>query len=235
MSLLITLSYYFIDMKLIDKQHKIYLLDEENFDFPTLEMMQDDLVAIGGDFHPQRLLNAYENGLFPWFIDENNHIHWYSPQKRMVLLPEEFNVSKSLKRTIKNKNFVIKSNENFEEVIKNCANIKRKHEDETWISDEFIHAYTNLFHLNIAFSIECYLDEKLVGGLYGVLVNGIFCGESMFSLVPNASKVAFYHLCQQANSNGIKLIDCQVYNDHLASLGAREISREFYFKYLKKG
>jgi len=220
-------------MKLIDKQHKIYLLDEENFDFPSLEMMKDDLVAVGGDFHPQRILNAYENGLFPWFIDENNHIHWYSPQKRMVLFPDEFKVSKSLKRTIKNKNFVIKSNENFEKVIQNCADIKRKHEDETWISDEFIQAYTNLFTLNIAFSIECYLEDRLVGGLYGLLIDDIFCGESMFSLEPNASKVAFYHLCQQAKDNGIKLIDCQVYNEHLASLGAKEISRESYFNYLK--
>lgn len=220
-------------MKILDKQHGIYLLDKVNFNFPTLDVMIDDLVAIGGDFHPKRLINAYKEGLFPWFIDENNHIHWYSPQKRMVLYPSEFKTSKSLKRVIKNKNFVIKSNENFEEVIKNCANIKRTHEDDTWISDEFIQAYTNLFHLGYAYSIECYHQERLVGGLYGVLVNDIFCGESMFSLEKDASKVAFYHLCQQAEQNGIKLIDCQVYNDHLASLGAREISRENYFKILK--
>lgn len=220
-------------MKLIDKKHKIYLLDEEKFDFPTLNMMNDDLVAIGGDFHPQRLLNAYENGIFPWFIDDLGYIHWFSPQKRMVLYPENFKVSKSLRKSITNKGFVVKSNENFEEVIKSCAKIKRKHEDGTWISKEFIKAYTNLYELDIAFSIECYLKDELVGGLYGVLIGDIFCGESMFSLVPDASKVAFYHLCQQAKQNGIKIIDCQVYNDHLASLGAFEITRNEYFNLLK--
>ncbi|MCT7638255.1 leucyl/phenylalanyl-tRNA--protein transferase [Aliarcobacter butzleri] len=220
-------------MKLIDKKHKIYLLDEEKFDFPTLNMMNDDLVAIGGDFHPQRLLNAYENGIFPWFIDDLGYIHWFSPQKRMVLYPENFKVSKSLKKSITNKGFVVKSNENFKEVIKSCAKIKRKHENGTWISEEFIKAYTNLHKLDIAFSIECYLKDELVGGLYGVLIGDIFCGESMFSLVPDASKVAFYHLCQQAKQNGIKIIDCQVYNDHLASLGAFEITRNEYFNLLK--
>ncbi|MCT7580467.1 leucyl/phenylalanyl-tRNA--protein transferase [Aliarcobacter butzleri] len=220
-------------MKLIDKKHKIYLLDEDKFDFPTLNMMNDDLVAIGGDFHPQRLLNAYENAIFPWFIDDLGYIHWFSPQKRMVLYPENFKVSKSLKKSITNKGFIVKSNENFEEVIKSCAKIKRKHEDSTWISEEFIKAYTNLHELDIAFSIECYLKDELVGGLYGVLIGDIFCGESMFSLVPDASKVAFYHLCQQAKQNGIKIIDCQVYNDHLASLGAFEITRNEYFNLLK--
>ncbi|MCT7617586.1 leucyl/phenylalanyl-tRNA--protein transferase [Aliarcobacter butzleri] len=221
-------------MKLIDKKHKIYLLDEEKFDFPTLNMMNDDLVAIGGDFHPQRLLNAYENGIFPWFIDDLGYIHWFSPQKRMVLYPENFKVSKSLRKSITNKGFIVKSNENFEEVIKSCAKIKRKHEDGTWISEEFIKAYTNLHKLDIAFSIECYLKDELVGGLYGVLIGDIFCGESMFSLVPDASKVAFYHLCQQAKENGIKIIDCQVYNGHLASLGAFEITRNEYFNLLKE-
>lgn len=219
-------------MEILDKKLKIYLLEENNFNFPTQAMMNDDLVAIGGDFHPQRIINAYKNGIFPWFIDELNYIHWYSPKKRMVLFPHEFKLSKSLKRVINNKGFTIKSNERFEEVIKSCANIKRKHEDSTWISEEFIQAYTNLFHLDYAFSIECYLEEKLVGGLYGLLIGNIFCGESMFSKEKDASKVAFYYLCKQAKENGIKLIDCQVHNDHLASLGAKEISREEYFKFL---
>jgi leucyl/phenylalanyl-tRNA---protein transferase len=220
-------------MELLDTDEKVYLLEENNFIFPSLEMMNNDLVAIGGDFHPQRLLNAYKSGIFPWFIDENHYIHWYSPNKRMILYPEDFKLSKSLKKSIKNKGFVIKSNENFEEVIKNCANVKRKHEDETWISDEFIQAYTNLFELGYAFSIECYLEDKLVGGLYGLLINDIFCGESMFAKVNDASKVAFYHLCNQAKTNGIKMIDCQVYNDHLASLGAKEINRKEYFEILE--
>ena len=220
-------------MELLDEDEKIYLLDEDDFSFPSLSMMNNDLVAIGGDFHPQRLINAYKSGLFPWFIDENNYIHWYSPKKRMVLYPEEFKVSKSLKKSIKNKGFVIKSNENFNKIIKNCANIKRKHEDDTWISQEFIQAYSNLFELGFAFSIECYLEDELVGGLYGLLIDDVFCGESMFSKVSDASKVAFYHLCMQSKQNGIKIIDCQVHNEHLASLGAREINREEYFKILK--
>jgi len=221
-------------MELLDKQQKIYLLDDDNFNFPSLDMLKGDLSAIGGDFHPQRIINAYKNGMFPWFIDEYNYIHWYSPQKRMVLYPDNFKLSKSLKRTIKNKNFVIKSNENFEEVIKRCANIKRKNEDDTWISQEFIQAYTNLYNHGYAYSIECYLDDELVGGLYGLIIDDIFCGESMFSDVKDASKVAFYHLCKQSKQNGITLIDCQVHNDHLASLGAKEIPREQYYKLLEK-
>ncbi|RXK13937.1 leucyl/phenylalanyl-tRNA--protein transferase [Halarcobacter mediterraneus] len=220
-------------MKLLEPIEKIYLLEENSFDFPTLDMMNNDLVAIGGDFHPQRLINAYENGLFPWFIDEYNHIHWFSPQKRMILYPHEFKVSKSLRRTINNKGYIVKTNENFQEVMKNCASIKRKHEDETWIDKNFIQAYTNLHNLGYAYSIETYLNDKLVGGLYGVLIDNVFCGESMFAKEKDASKVAFYYLCKQAEENDIKLIDCQVHNNHLTSLGAKEIPREEYFKLLK--
>ncbi len=221
-------------MELLDDEHKIYLLDFDNFNFPNLNMMNDDLVAVGGDFHPQRLINAYESGIFPWFIDEYNHIHWFSPNKRMVLKPNEMKISKSLKKSITNKGFKITSNENFEAVINSCANIKRKHEDETWIDENFIEAYSYLHEIGVAHSIECYLNDELVGGLYGILVNDeIFCGESMFAKISDASKVCFYHLCKWCVQNEIKLIDCQVYNDHLASLGAYEISREEYFSYLK--
>lgn len=221
-------------MKLLDKRNKVWLLNEkdDDFSFPKLEQMGGDLVAIGGDFHPQRLINAYYGGLFPWFIDDYNYIHWYSPQKRMVLKPNEFKLSKSLRKTIEKNGFVVKLNSNFTEVIKSCSSIKRKHEDETWISEEFIEAYTNLHNLGIANSIEVYLDEKLVGGLYGLLIDDIFCGESMFSYVNDASKVAFFYLCQIALEKNIRLIDCQVYNSHLASLGAYEIDRVEYFKLL---
>lgn len=222
-------------MELLDEEQKIYLLDIDNFTFPTLSMMNNDLVAVGGDFHPKRLINAYKSGIFPWFIDEYNHIHWYSPNQRMILVPEELKVSKSLRKTLKNKGYVIKSNENFELVMQNCANIKRKHEDETWIDENFITAYKNLFELGYAFSIETYLADELVGGLYGVLINDIFCGESMFAKRSDASKVALYYLCQQAKKNGINIIDCQVHNEHLESLGAKEIPRVEYFKLLEKG
>ena len=220
-------------MKLLDIKEKIWLLDDENFNFPTLEQMGGDLVAIGGDFHPQRLLNAYENGLFPWFIDDYNYINWYSPKKRMILYPNDLKVSKSLKKSIKNRGFEIKSNTNFENVIKNCQKVKRKHENDTWIDDNFIKAYTLMHNLEFANSIEVYLEGELVGGLYGLIINDIFCGESMFSLVNDASKVAFFYLCNWAKDNNIKIIDCQVYNKHLESLGAYEISREEYFKILK--
>ncbi len=220
-------------MKLLDKKDKIWLLDVDSFDFPKLNQMGDDLVAIGGDFHPQRLVNAYENGIFPWFIDDFNYIHWYSPKKRMVLKPDEFKLSKSLRKTINKIDFEIKINSNFSEVIKSCSSIKRKHENDTWISDEFIQAYTNLHMLGVANSIEVYLENKLVGGLYGLLIGNIFCGESMFSLVNDASKVAFFYLCKLAIEKDIKLIDCQVYNPHLESLGAYEINREDYFKILE--
>ncbi|MGJ0311615.1 leucyl/phenylalanyl-tRNA--protein transferase [Aliarcobacter cryaerophilus] len=220
-------------MKLLDIKEKIWLLDEKSFDFPKLEDMENDLVAIGGDFHPQRLLNAYENGLFPWFIDDYNYINWYSPKKRMVLYPDDFKVSKSLKKSILNRGFEVKSNTNFIEVMQNCKNTRRKHESDTWIDDNFIKAYTLMHNLEFANSIEVYLDKKLVGGLYGLIINNIFCGESMFSLVNDASKVAFFHLCEWAKNSNIKLIDCQVYNKHLESLGAYEISREEYFRILK--
>ena len=220
-------------MKLLDIKEKIWLLDDENFNFPTLEQMGGDLVAIGGDFHPQRLLNAYENGLFPWFIDDYNYINWYSPQKRMILYPNDLKVSKSLKKSIKNRGFEIKSNTNFENVIKNCQKVKRKHENDTWIDDNFIKAYTLMHNLEFVNSIEVYLEGELVGGLYGLIINDIFCGESMFSLVNDASKVAFFYLCNWAKENGIKIIDCQVHNKHIESLGAYEISREEYFKILK--
>ena len=220
-------------MELLDIKEKIWLLDEKSFDFPKLEDMENDLVAIGGDFHPQRLINAHENGLFPWFIDDYNYINWYSPKKRMVLYPDDFKVSKSLKKSILNRGFEVKSNTNFIEVMQNCKNTRRKHESDTWIDDNFIKAYTLMHNLEFANSIEVYLDEKLVGGLYGLIINNIFCGESMFSIVNDASKVAFFHLCEWAKNSNIKLIDCQVYNKHLESLGAYEISREEYFRILK--
>ncbi len=220
-------------MELIEENEKIYLLDDESFDFPSPEMMGGDLVALGGDFHPERLIHAYRSGIFPWFIDEYNYIHWYSPRKRMVLFPGEFRVSKSLRRTINNKNFTVRVNHDFETVIRSCASIKRKDEDHIWISDPFIHAYTRLHDLGYAYSIECYLDDRLAGGLYGLIIGDIFCGESMFAAERDASKVAFYQLAKFAESSGIRLIDCQVYNDHLASLGAREIEREEYLRYLE--
>ena len=177
---------------------------------------------------------AYSKGIFPWF-NEGEPIVWYSPPERMVLFPTELRVSKSMKQVLKKHNFEVTENTAFEEVIFNCKNTERKDQDGTWITDDMEEAYINLYKKGIAKSVEVWQvnensEKKLVGGLYGIdLGNGVFCGESMFSRASNMSKVAFIHL---AKNNKYNLIDCQVYNDHLASLGAREIDRNQFLKYL---
>ena len=206
----------------------IWLTDKIEFPKPE-STSEEGVIALGGDLSEERLKLAYKNGIFPWYSDEEPII-WYCPSERMVLFPKELRVSKSMKQIIKKNNFTITENTAFEEVIFNCKHILRKDDFGTWITDDMEKAYINLHKKGIVKSIEVWfyddVDKKqvLVGGLYGVdLGNGIFCGESMFSLISNASKLAFIHLVQNHN---YKLIDCQVYNDHLASLGAREISRE---------
>ena len=208
----------------------------EKIEFPPYEFANaDGVLALGGDLSSERLIYAYQNGVFPWF-NEGEPIVWYSPPERMVLFPNELKVSKSMKQVLKKNNFEITQNTAFEEVISNCKNTARKDQDGTWITDDMEKAYINLHKKGFAKSIEVWqFDENqkknLVGGLYGVdLQNGVFCGESMFSKVSNMSKVAFMYLVQK---NNYKLIDCQVYNDHLASLGAREIERLEFLKYLK--
>ena len=213
----------------------VWLTDEIIFPKPE-STSEEGVIALGGDLSEKRLLLAYQNGIFPWYSD-NEPIIWYCPSERMVLFPNELKVSKSMKQIIKKKNFIITENTAFDEVIFNCKHILRKDDFGTWITDDMEKAYINLHKKGVAKSIEVwrFLDsarnnKELVGGLYGVdLGNGIFCGESMFSLISNASKLAFIHLVQNYN---YKLIDCQVYNDHLASLGAREISRDVFLKML---
>jgi leucyl/phenylalanyl-tRNA--protein transferase len=178
----------------------------------------------------ERLLHAYKNGIFPWY-SEGEPIVWYSPQKRMVLFPNDLKVSKSMQKIIRQKTFTITENTAFEEVIYMCKNIHRKEDFGTWITDDMEQAYIKLHKKGIAKSIEVWLDKQLVGGLYGVTVNNIFCGESMFSKVSNSSKLAFIHLVKNKN---YKLIDCQVYNTHLASLGAKEILRDQFLAILKE-
>lgn len=210
----------------------------EKLEFPAPETASEEgVIALGGDLSVERLKLAYKNGIFPWFSDDDP-IVWYCPPERMVLFSDELEVSKSMKKIIKKGNFTITENTAFNEVIFNCKHILRNDDFGTWITDDMEQAYINLHKIGIAKSIEVWRfldsarnDKELVGGLYGVdLGNGIFCGESMFSLVSNASKLAFIHLVQNHHYN---LIDCQVYNDHLASLGAKEISREVFLKMLK--
>ena len=195
----------------------------------------DGLLAIGGDLSVERLLLAYNSGIFPWFEDDQP-ILWWSPDPRMVLFPEKFKVSKSLQRILKSEKFKITFNQNFEEVIKNCATVPRKGQGGTWITEEMQQAYIDLHKAGHALSVEVWENYKLVGGLYGIDLpqKKVFCGESMFNLVSNASKVAFYHLSEYVKSKNYKFIDCQIYNGHLESLGAEEIGREEFLAFLSK-
>lgn len=197
------------------------------------EATADGLLAVGGNLSVERLLLAYNSGIFPWF-EHDQPILWWSPNPRMVLFPEKFNVSKNLRKTLNSEKFKITFNQNFSEVIKNCATISRKGETGTWITQEMQEAYIALHELGHAVSVEVWEKDKLVGGLYGIDLaqKKVFCGESMFSLVSDASKVAFYHLCEYAKANHYELIDCQIYNEHLESLGAEEIGREEFLNML---
>ncbi|MBA6155710.1 leucyl/phenylalanyl-tRNA--protein transferase [Tenacibaculum sp. S7007] len=198
--------------------------------FPPYELAnKDGVLALGGDLSSERLVYAYQNGIFPWF-NEGEPIVWYSPWQRMVLFPEELKVSKSMKQVLRKADFTITENRAFEEMIFNCKTIDRNDQFGTWITDDMQQAYINLHKQGFAKSIEVWKEDRLVGGLYGIdLGNGVFCGESMFSKASNMSKVAFIHLAKKCN---YKLIDCQVYNEHLASLGAREIDRSEFLKWL---
>ena len=200
--------------------------------FPKVETAnKDGVIAIGGDLLPERLLLAYKSGIFPWY-NEGEPIIWYSPNPRMVLYPEKLKISKSMRSILRKGNFKITFNQNFEEVIANCKTISRKDQPGTWITDEMQKAYIKLHKTGIAKSVEVWQNNELVGGLYGMDLEIIFCGESMFSKVSNASKIAFIYLTQKCENENYKLIDCQVYNEHLASLGAEEIPRKEFIKIL---
>ena len=202
----------------------------ENIEFPPYEFTTEDgIIALGGDLSENRLIFAYKNGIFPWF-SEGEPIVWYCPFERMVLFPDDIKVSKSMRKIINKNQFTITENKAFKEVIYNCKNIDRSDGLGTWITDDMEQAYINLHNLGVAKSIEVWSGNELVGGLYGLEINNIFCGESMFSKISNASKLAFIHL---AKNKKYKLIDCQIYNEHLASLGAREIKREYFLDILR--
>lgn len=176
----------------------------------------------------ERLILAYSKGIFPWF-ESCDPILWWSPDPRFVLYPNELKVSKSLNKTLRNGEFEVTYDLNFREVVTACSKIKRKGQKGTWITSEMIQAYCDLFELGFAKSIEVWRNNELVGGFYGVdLNNGVFCGESMFSKVSNASKVGFVKFIQSTN---YKLIDCQIYSKHLESFGARTLSRKDFIKF----
>ena len=198
--------------------------------FPNVHQANPDgLLAVGGDLSTERLILAYKKGIFPWF-EKNQPILWWSPNPRFVLFPEKLKVSKSMKQVLKNHDFTITINQDFKTVITECAKAKREGQRGTWITNSMMEAYIKLHEQGLAKSVEVWQNNNLVAGLYGVdLNNGVFCGESMFTKVSNASKAGFISFIQNSN---YKLIDCQVYTNHLASLGAEEISREDFLGFL---
>ena len=197
--------------------------------FPDPSLADEDgWLAIGGDLSTARLLLAYQNGIFPWY-SEGEPICWYSPHKRCVIFPDKIIVSRSMETVIAKNIFEIRINTAFEEVIKNCSQISRANQDGTWISSDMQNAYINMFEKGFARSVETWQDGKLVGGLYGIIINNTFCGESMFSKVSNASKAALISLCRDGH---FAMIDCQLSNDHLLSMGAELIERKDYMHIL---
>ncbi|MEO8237680.1 MAG: leucyl/phenylalanyl-tRNA--protein transferase [Flavobacterium sp.] len=210
----------------------MYYVFKDLFFPPVSETDEEGILAVGGDLTIERLQLAYKSGIFPWF-NEGEPILWWSPDPRMVLFLDELIISKSMRNILNRNQFTVTFNQNFKDVISNCQKIKRDGQNGTWISNEMIDAYCKLHENGIAKSVEVWQDEVLVGGLYGMDLGHVFCGESMFSKVSNASKVAFISLVEYLKNNNYKLLDCQVYNPHLESLGCREISREEFMSILK--
>lgn len=211
----------------------IFLLKDSPFPDVT-QADGDGLLAIGKDLSAASLLEAYNQGIFPWY-QEGEPILWWNPDPRMVLFLHEFKVSKSLKQTLRKNTFKTTFNQSFERVIDYCSKTIRKGQKGTWISKEMKEAYVQLHHLGHAVSVEAWQENKLVGGLYGIDLpdKKVFCGESMFHHTTDASKVAFYALVESLKQKNYRLVDCQVYTSHLESLGAREIDRSMFLEYLK--
>ncbi|WP_419418890.1 leucyl/phenylalanyl-tRNA--protein transferase [Legionella sp. D16C41] len=202
------------------------------YTFPDPESADDQgLLAIGGDLSPERLLAAYSQGIFPWF-DNNYPILWWSPNPRLILLPEEFKLSRSLKKSL-NKSYRVTFDQAFAEVIYNCATVNNR-KNHTWITDEMQQAYLALHHLGYAHSVEIWDNNELIGGLYGISLGRAFFGESMFHQKQDASKMALFYLCQQLRRWQFDFIDCQLPTPHLQSLGAISINRQDFLKRLEK-
>lgn len=209
----------------------MHLLTDQLFFPPINSANADGILAVGGDLLPERLILAYKSGIFPWY-NAGEPIVWWSPNPRMVLFLEELVVSKSMRNTINKNVFEITFNQDFRAVISHCQKIKRDGQRGTWITNDMIEAYCKLNEMGVAKSVEVLKNKELVGGLYGIDLGNIFCGESMFSKVSNASKIAFIALVNQLKTDNYLLLDCQVYNEHLESLGCREIERDAFLKIL---
>lgn len=209
-----------------------------NSRFPAIESAgEDGLLAAGGDLSAQRLISAYQQGIFPWF-SQTDPILWWSPDPRLVLFTDQIKISHSLKKTLRSTSMTVTMDHAFNDVITACATRRKDQtndlEQSTWIHPDMIKAYTELHQQGIAHSIECWQDKQLVGGLYGIAIGQIFFGESMFSIMRDSSKIALVALCQQLSRWGFPLIDCQVYSSHLASMGAADIARSDFINYLDK-
>ena len=214
---------------------KVAALDKDT-PFPPINealVEPNGLLAIGGDLSSDRLLTAYRSGIFPWF-SEGEPVLWWSPNPRMVLFPQDFKVSKSLAKRLKKNDYEVRFNTSFRQVMETCANTYRPDQDGTWITSDIIDAYCELHRLGYAHSAETWIDNTLVGGLYGVLINKMFYGESMFHHITDASKIAFAHMVEYLKNKNVGMIDCQMNTQHLASLGAQEISRADFIDQLKK-
>lgn len=208
-------------------------LDDLHGQFPPVKQALDEpngLLAFGGDLQPKTILRAYQHGIFPWYSDDDP-ILWWSPNQRAVIQPSDFKPSKSLRKYMRKSNLTVTLNQATPTIIKLCASTRSV--EETWITQEMQDAYIKLAHLGHCHSIEVWSEKTIVGGLYGLNIGQVFCGESMFSLTSNASKIAFWHLCHYFNNVGGKLIDCQIMNSHLLSLGVTEISRDSFISQLK--
>jgi leucyl/phenylalanyl-tRNA--protein transferase len=211
----------------------LWMLDEEIWFPPASQSLPDGLLAIGGDLRPERLLLGYRSGIFPWY-NEDDPILWWSPDPRFVLYPEKLKVSHSMRQILKAGKFEYRFDTAFEAVIRGCATTPRPGGGGTWINEDMVAAYMQLHAQGYAHSAEAWLDGELAGGLYGVRLGGVFFGESMFSRVSNASKVAFTHLVRTLQADGLRLIDCQMHTAHLESLGAEGIAREEFLAALKE-
>lgn len=223
----------------------IYQLPDNEYWFPDPtaippeERDPDGLFAVGGDLHIERLKEAYAQGIFPWSAITNDELHWYCPMDRFVILPEEIHISHSMRTLLNRNKYLTTMDEDFDGVIRNCGKL-RIHEEGAWLGDDIIKAYTKLHEEGIAHSVEVWdiiiegreLKRTLVGGLYGILFNKSFIGESMFSLVPSASKIALIALAQSMAQNGFHMIDCQVETPHLKSMGGRHITYDEYMEIL---
>lgn len=211
----------------------LHFLTDELFFPPPEAADKDGLLAIGGDLSPARLLLAYRRGIFPWFSAGEPPL-WWCPDPRFVLFPDELRVSKSMKALLRKEAFDFRVNTAFNAVLRACRDAPRAGQDGTWITDEIVCGYTALHHLGYAHSAEAWQDGELVGGLYGVRLGNIFFGESMFSRMSNASKYAFIRWVEMLHTEGVRVIDCQVYTEHLESLGARMIPREQFLLLLQE-